>query len=108
MPHHEKACLCGMQTTGAALRFLISTFIVHCPDSISVIVVYLISRLLLASISNFKTLVSFKTIAEQTGLRLTWSHYSEDRFSGDVAHFISVLFPGYTLEKSHMSVICVG
>ena len=57
-------------------RSLISTFVVHCQDSIiPIAVIAIFPRLLLAS------------IAEQAGLSLTWSIAHEYRFSLDMAHF---------------------
>ena len=58
-------------------RSLISTFVVHCLDSmICILALSKVSRFLLAS------------VAEQAGLNLTWSKISEDMFSRDVAQVI--------------------
>ena len=66
-------------------RSLISTFVVRCLDSI-------ICILALSAVSRFQ-LVS---VAEQTGLNLTWSKIPEDTFSRDVAQInaISITNPG--------------
>ena len=61
----------------AHLRSLISTFVVHCLDSI-------ICILALSRVSRFQLV----PIAEQAGLNLTWSKISEDTFSRDMAHFL--------------------
>ena len=59
-------------------RSLISTFVVHCLDSVICILAKAkISRLWLFS------------EAEQASLSVTWSDTPEDRFSRDVAHMIS-------------------
>ena len=71
-PHHEKTCLCHMQTTKVqiSLRSLISTFVVHCLDSI----------ILLVSLSKISSLY-LASVAEQAGLSLktgflmTWLIY---------------------------------
>ena len=56
---------------------LISTFVVHCLDSTTpLVVIYEISRLQLAS------------VAEQAGLNLIWSKIQADTFSRDVAHIM--------------------
>ena len=56
-------------------RSLISTFVVHCLDSVvSLVPVTKISSLMLAS------------VAEQASLSLTWSETPEDTFSHDEAH----------------------
>ena len=58
----------------AHLRSLISTFVVHCLDSVmSLVSVTKISSLMLAS------------VAEQASLSLTWSETPEDTFSHDAA-----------------------
>ena len=69
-PCHEKPCLCHMRTTKAP----ISTFVVHCVDSI-------ISSFY---IRNFKPLASFCGCAGQFESSLVEN--PEDRFSRDVAH----------------------
>ena len=57
---------------------LIKAFVVCYLDSIiPLLAIAEISRLLLVS------------VAEQVGLSLTWSETPDDRFSHDVAHFIS-------------------
>ena len=61
-------------------RSLISTFFVHCLDS-------MICILALFKISRFK-LVS---VAEQAGLNLTWSKIPEDTFSPHVAQMYTVM-----------------
>ena len=58
-------------------RSLISTFVVHCLDSVmSLVSVTKISSLMLAS------------VAAQAGLCLAWSETPEDTFCCVVAHFI--------------------
>ena len=58
-------------------RSLISTFIVHCLDSVmSLVSVTKISSLMLAS------------VAEQASLSLTWSETPEDTISHDEAHML--------------------
>ena len=58
---------------------LISTFFVYCLDSmISEVAINEMAKLWLAS------------VAEQGGLSLTWSQSPDDRFSPDMAHFISL------------------
>ena len=57
-------------------RSLISTCVVHYLDSI----IHTLSKFKISSLK----LVS---VAEQTGLSLTWLHSSEGRFSRDVAHW---------------------
>ena len=59
---------------------LISTFVVHCLDSTTpLIVIFEISRIQLTS-------AELASVAEQAGLNLTWSKMPEDTFSRDVAH----------------------
>ena len=58
-------------------RSLISTFVVHCLDSVmSLVSVTKISNLMLAS------------VAEQADLSLTWSETPEDTFSHDGGHIL--------------------
>ena len=65
-PHHEKTCFCHMLPTKAQIslhiRSLISAFVIRCLDSI-------ISVVSICKISS----LHFVSIAEQTGLSLTWS-----------------------------------
>ena len=62
-------------------------FFVHCFDSIIPIV------------ANPKvSSLSLVSIAEQTGLSLTWSHTTEDRFSHDKAQIKLVLMRAITLS----------
>ena len=81
-PHHEKTCIMLHANNNDADQpahpsSLISAFIVRCLDStIPTLAKYKISRLYLAS------------VAEQTGLSLTWSPTPEDRFSRNVAQLI--------------------
>ena len=59
---------------------LISTFVVHCLDSVtSLVSVTKISSLILAS------------VAEQASLSLTWSETPEDTFSHGAAHIYSTI-----------------
>ena len=72
-------------------RSLISTFVVHCLDSIMPLVsIFEISKLQLFA------------VAEQTGLSHTWSNISEDTFSRDVAQLWwrkNVYLQGYNNAK---------
>ena len=63
-PRHEETCFCQMRTTKAqiSLRSLISTFVVHCLDSI----------IPLVSISEVSSLY-LASDAVQAGLSLHWS-----------------------------------
>ena len=81
-PGHAKMCLMPYANNKGAdqpahPRNLISTFVVRFLDN-------MISLVSIAEISSLY-LVS---LAEQTGLSLTWSKISEDTFSRDVALFI--------------------
>ena len=69
-------------------------FFVHCFDSI----IPIVARPTVSSLS----LVSF---AEQTGLSLTWSHTTEDRFSRDEAQIKLVLMKAITLSLLNVSRI---
>ena len=79
-PGHEKMCLMSYANNKGAdqpahPRSLISTFVVHCLDSVmSLSSVTKISSLMLAS------------VAEQDSLSLTWSETPEDTFSHNEAH----------------------
>ena len=67
-------------------------FFVHCFDSIITIVAKRkVSRLSLVS------------VAEQTGLSLTWSHTTEGRFSRDEAQIKLVLMRAITLSLLNVS-----
>ena len=77
-PRHEKTCLMAYANNKGIDQpvhpcSLISAFVVRYLDSIiSVVAISEISRLCIVS------------VAEQTGLSLTWSQRPEDRFSHDV------------------------
>ena len=78
-PGHEKTYLMSYANNKSAdqpahPRSLITAFIVHCLDSISLDSIAEISRVYLAS------------LAAQTGLCLAWSETSEDTFCRVVAH----------------------
>ena len=62
----------------AHLRSVISTFVVHCLDS-------MIGILALATVWRLQPVSE----VEQAGLSLTWSKIPEDTFSRDVAHMIN-------------------
>ena len=71
---------------------LISNFVVRCFDSIIPIVAKpIVSSLVLVS------------IAEQTGLRLTWSHTTEDRVSRYEAQIKQVLMRAITFSLLNVS-----
>ena len=76
-PCYDKTCFCPMPTTKEQIS-LISTFVVRCR--------YSIIPLLAKSKISGPLLVSE---AEQAGLSLTWPQILIDRFSCDVAQFIS-------------------
>ena len=72
-------------------------FFVHCFDGI----IPIVAKPKVSSLS----LVS---VAEQTGLSLTWSHTTEDRFSPDEAQIKLVLMRAITLSILNVSrVLCV-
>ena len=71
---------------------LISNFVVCCFDSIIPIVAK-------PKVSS----LSLDSVAEQTGLSLTWSHTIEDRFSRDEAQFKRVLMSAITLSLLNVS-----
>ena len=78
-PRHEKTCRPYANNKDADQpaypHSLISTFVVHCLDSITFLLAKSkISRPCLAS------------VAEQAGLSHTWSQSPEDRFSLDETH----------------------
>ena len=79
-PGHEKMCFMSYANNEGADQpahpcSLISTFVVHCLDSVmSLVSVIIISSLMLAS------------VAEQASLCLTWSETPEDTFSHDETH----------------------
>ena len=84
MGHVMRKCvLCHMRTTKVqiSLRSLVSTFVVRCLDSmICILAIAITSRLWLVS------------VAEQAGMRLTWSQTPKKRVSRDVAH---IIFSGF-------------
>ena len=67
---------------------------VHCFDSI----IPIVAKPKVSSLS----LVS---VAEQTGLSLTWSHTTEDRFSLDEAQIKQVLMKAITLSLLNVSQV---
>ena len=71
---------------------LISNFVVRCFDSIILIVAK-------PKVSS----LSLVSVAEQTGLSLTWSHTTEDRFSRDKAQIKQVLIRAITLSLLNVS-----
>ena len=58
-------------------RSLISTFVVRCLDS-------MICILAISKVSRFK----LTSVAELSGLKVTWAKIPEDTFSRDVAHIV--------------------
>ena len=78
-------------------RRLISAFVVCCLESItSIVAIHEMSRIYLAS------------VAEQSGLSLSWSHTTEDRVSYDMApcHEKTCHMP-YVNNKSAESALCI-
>ena len=71
---------------------LVSNLFVHCFDSIIPIVAK-------PKVSS----LSLVPVAEQTGLNLTWSHTSEDRFSRDEAQIKLALMRAITLSLLNVS-----
>ena len=71
---------------------LVSNFFVHCFDSIIPIVAK-------PKVSS----LSLVFVAEQTGLSLTWSHTTEDKFSRDEAQIKLVLMRAITLSLLSVS-----
>ena len=71
---------------------LVSNLFVHCFDSIIPIVAK-------PKVSS----LSLVLVAEQTGLNLTWSHTSEDRFSRDEAQIKLALMRAITLSFLNVS-----
>ena len=68
-PRHEETCFSHMQTTKSHPRSLISIFVVHCLDSM----------ILLVSISKIPSL-KLVSVAAQAGLSLTWSETPKTGF----------------------------
>ena len=68
-PRDEKTCSCNMRTTKAHARSLISTFVVHCLDSI----------IPLVSISEISSLY-LASVAAQASLSLPWSQTLKTSF----------------------------
>ena len=73
---------------------LVSNFFVYCFDSI----IPIVAKPKISSIS----LVS---AAEQTGLSLTWTHTTKDRFSRDEAQIKLVLMRAITLSILNVSQV---
>ena len=91
-PGHAKTCLMPYGNNKGAdqpahLRHLISTFVVHCLDS-------------MICIQSFKILASF--------CNLTWLKIPKDTFSHDVAHMVYRFFKSYTTPVLTLTVDITG